>query len=251
MHFDWSTLALQTVNFVILAWLLHRFLYRPVMHMVDTRRAEIARNYAEARAAEATAKGELAAIEAARAGITAERAAQLKAAAEEAEQAVAARHTKAESEATVLLGETRKTLANERKQALAEARLAALDLGAEFAARLVAELPITPCAAAWIERIVQYLGALPHAELALLTRQLADGAPLRVVTASALPADAAETWRSELQRILGDWVTIGFAADPRLLAGAELYFPAAILRFSLASTLAALRTEIGADGDAR
>jgi len=35
MHFDWSTFALQTVNFAILVWLLHRFLYRPVLRLLE------------------------------------------------------------------------------------------------------------------------------------------------------------------------------------------------------------------------
>ncbi len=61
MHFDWSTFALQTVNFAILVWLLHRFLYRPVLRLVDARRAEIEKQYAEARAVEAEAKAKAAA----------------------------------------------------------------------------------------------------------------------------------------------------------------------------------------------
>ena len=52
MHVDWSTLALQTVNFAILVWLLHRFLYRPVLRLLDARRAEIDKQYAESHMAE-------------------------------------------------------------------------------------------------------------------------------------------------------------------------------------------------------
>ena len=77
MHFDWSTFALQTVNFAILVWLLHRFLYRPVLRLIDARRAEIDKQYADARGAETKAKDQLAAVAAERAGIAAERAAAL------------------------------------------------------------------------------------------------------------------------------------------------------------------------------
>ena len=77
MQFDWWTLALQTVNFAVLVWLLHRFLYKPVLRMVDARRTDVEKQYADARAAEARAKTELAAIEAERADIGAERAAAL------------------------------------------------------------------------------------------------------------------------------------------------------------------------------
>jgi hypothetical protein len=87
MHFDWSTLALQTVNFSILVWLLYRFLYRPVLRLLDARRAEIDKQYAEAHMAEAKAKDELAAVEADRGGIAAERAAALEQASAQAAEA--------------------------------------------------------------------------------------------------------------------------------------------------------------------
>ena len=37
MHLDLWTIALQTINFVILAALLYRFLYRPVLGMIEAR----------------------------------------------------------------------------------------------------------------------------------------------------------------------------------------------------------------------
>ncbi|PPC85052.1 MAG: ATPase, partial [Methylocystis sp.] len=46
MRFDWWTLGLQTVNFAVLVWLLHRLLYRPVLRMIDARRAEMEKQYA-------------------------------------------------------------------------------------------------------------------------------------------------------------------------------------------------------------
>ena len=94
MHFDWSTLALQTVNFTILVWLLHRFLYQPVLHLVDARRTELEEQYAKARSVEARAKDQLAAVEAREAGIIAERATALREAAAEAEQAATARRAR-------------------------------------------------------------------------------------------------------------------------------------------------------------
>ncbi|MGO8915552.1 MAG: hypothetical protein ACLQJR_06560 [Stellaceae bacterium] len=251
MYFSWSTLALQTVNFAVLVWLLRRFLYQPVLRMVDARRAEVDKQYADAHAVEAKAQEHLAAIAAERAGIAAERVAALKTAAAQAEEAAAARRTEAQRDATALLEGARKTLAAERDQALAEARRAALDLGSEIAGRLLAELPMALRAEAWIDRIGQHLAALARPDLDALTRQLADGAALTVVTASALPTAAAEAWRSRLQRILGDGIAITFGVDPQLIAGAELHFPTAVLRFSWQSALASLRAKIEADGDAR
>jgi len=60
MHLDWWTVALQTINFVVLVFLLRYFLYKPVLHLIDGRKAEVQRQYDEARAAEEKAKAHLA-----------------------------------------------------------------------------------------------------------------------------------------------------------------------------------------------
>ena len=39
MEIDWWTLAIQTVNFLVVVWLLSRFLYRPVRRMIEAREA--------------------------------------------------------------------------------------------------------------------------------------------------------------------------------------------------------------------
>jgi len=251
MGFDWSTFALQTVNFAVLVWLLHRFLYRPVLRLIDARRAEIDQQYAAAAAAEADAKDQLAAVEAERAGIAAERAAVMQAATVQTEEAAAARRARAEGEATALLDSTRKTVADERRLALAETRRVALDLGIELAGRLLSEIPIELRAEAWIEKIGQYLAALSKPERDALAHRLPDSVPLRVVTALPLSARAAQNWRSRLEHVLGDGIAVDFAVEPMLVAGAELHFPDAVLRFSWQSALAAMRVEIEADAHAR
>ena len=38
MPIDWSTLLLQLVNFLVLAWLLQRLLFRPVRRVIEERR---------------------------------------------------------------------------------------------------------------------------------------------------------------------------------------------------------------------
>ena len=246
IHFDWWTLALQTVNFAVLVWLLHRFLYKPVLRMIDARKAEVQKQYDEAKAAEEAAQAHLAAIESERAGLVSEREAALKAAAAQAEEAAKARRAQAEAEAAVLLDGTRKTLATERDKVLAEARKSALDLGTGFARRLLAEVPVKLRTEAWLEQIERYLVALPKTEMDALVHQFDNGGALTVVTASPLASETAEIWRDHLRRSLGDGTAIAFDANSDLVAGAELHFPSAVLRFSWQSTLAAMRSEIEA-----
>jgi F-type H+-transporting ATPase subunit b len=246
MRLDWWTLGLQTVNFGILVWLLHRFLYKPVLAMIDARKAEIRSQLDAAKETEAKARVQLSRIETERAGIAAEREAALKAAASQAQELAEARRAQTEREAQALIDATRKKLAEEFGQALDEAKRLALDLGADFAQRLLAEVPMQYRADAWIERIEQHFGTLSQAEREALKRQLNDGQSLRVVTACALPAATTELWKERLRKSLGvPGGAITFGVNSELIAGAELHFPTAILRFSWQSALLAARTEVG------
>jgi F-type H+-transporting ATPase subunit b len=51
MSIDWITVVAQIVNFLVLVWLLKRFLYRPILDGIDAREAEITDRMHEAVAA--------------------------------------------------------------------------------------------------------------------------------------------------------------------------------------------------------
>ena len=53
MAIDWTTFTLEVVNFLVLVWLLKRFLYQPVLEVLGRRQAGVAHTLAEARRAEA------------------------------------------------------------------------------------------------------------------------------------------------------------------------------------------------------
>lgn len=244
MQFDWWTLALQTINFLILVWLLHRFLYRPVLGIVDTRRAEIDAQYADARKAESEAQADLSRVEADRAGIASERAAALKSAADEAEAASAARLAKAEADAKALLKQTRASLARERTAAQAEARRSAIDIAVAMAQKLLDEFPPELRADAWLDRVEQYLASLSPESRADIAGQLNSGGTLHIVSAVALPDSVRTKWRARLNRAFDAAPPIDFGVDPTLIAGVELHFPHAVLRFSWRSVLKTMQTEI-------
>ena len=48
MIIDWFTLVAQTLNFLILVWLMKRFLYKPILHAIDDREKRIATALANA-----------------------------------------------------------------------------------------------------------------------------------------------------------------------------------------------------------
>ncbi|MFZ1828872.1 MAG: F0F1 ATP synthase subunit B, partial [Candidatus Competibacteraceae bacterium] len=52
MAIDWTTFTLEIINFLVLVWLLKRFLYQPVLETLARRRAGIERTLSEAREVE-------------------------------------------------------------------------------------------------------------------------------------------------------------------------------------------------------
>ena len=58
MLFDWFTVGAQTLNFLILVWLMKRFLYKPILDAIDAREKRIALALADAAAKQAEAQKE-------------------------------------------------------------------------------------------------------------------------------------------------------------------------------------------------
>ncbi|HHP7230924.1 MAG TPA: F0F1 ATP synthase subunit B [Xenococcaceae cyanobacterium] len=60
MLFDWFTLIAQLINFLILVWLLYRFLYKPITKTIQTRQNQLEKRWREADKKQAAANAEMA-----------------------------------------------------------------------------------------------------------------------------------------------------------------------------------------------
>jgi F-type H+-transporting ATPase subunit b len=58
MLIDWFTVGAQALNFLVLVWLMKRFLYKPILHAIDAREKRIATELADANAKKAEAQKE-------------------------------------------------------------------------------------------------------------------------------------------------------------------------------------------------
>ena len=58
MLIDWFTVGAQALNFLILVWLMKRFLYQPILHAIDEREQRIAAKLSDADAKKAEAEKE-------------------------------------------------------------------------------------------------------------------------------------------------------------------------------------------------
>lgn len=58
MQINWFTVLAQLINFIVLVWLLKRFLYKPILKAIDEREKNIAGKINDAEAKDALAKKE-------------------------------------------------------------------------------------------------------------------------------------------------------------------------------------------------
>jgi len=236
MNFDWATLALQTINFLILVWLLRRFLYRPVLAMIDRRRAEtdVARQRAEAaerqgQAAEQEWRGKAEELERDAARLRRDAEAE---AARRGEAVIAAARRQAEH----ILAEAAVAIAAERAAAETELERCGAELAAALAARLLALVAPGVGAEPFLDILAGRLKAMAPSERALLAHGAA-----RIEVAPPLAAGREEYWRG---RLAGDFPNLAIVEASDLIAGARLVTPAAVLEVSWADALGRARQEM-------
>lgn len=238
MQIDWWTFVLQGINFLVLVWLLWRFLYRPVKAIIEKRKEVAEQAFAKADAAAQEAAEEKKKFEAARAELAQERRDTIKAAHEETAAEREKILDEARKEAERIVEKARATVAREREAALKELRGEIVGLAGDLAGRILRDAGPKIADETLLDRLEERLTGLSDEEREALSGDLAaDGARLTVTTAAALDGAAQDRWRDRLAACLGHRDRIDFAADADLLGGAELRFPHAVLSCSWADQL--------------
>jgi len=243
MSVSWWTIALQAINFLVLVWLLHRFLYRPALAVMARRKELVEEAFEKADHAKQASEAEQERFKAKEAELDESRQALLTRThaeiAADREKVMAEAHKQADT----LLDETRRQLAEERKAALSEVKSEVVDLARAMATRLLTQLSDgagakSALADAALTGVSSHLDGLPEDERHTLADDLEHASEaLRVVTASELDAPARERWQAALNERLGRTVTIQFQTDPALIGGAELRFPHAVISLAWSEQL--------------
>ncbi len=244
MRFDWATLALQTVNLLILIWILSRFLFRPVADIVARRRAAAGKLLDDAKAIQAEAERARQSAEAEAAKLAQGRADALRAAAAEAETLRRTLIAAARKEASDLVAHAHEDACRQREDAAAAISERAGELALDIAERLMQRLPDRSRIAGFVAGLADAIAALPEANRAEIG---AGGAPLRVKAARKPEPGEAEDCRKALERALGRPVELIFEIAPKLIAGLEIETPHARVRNSLRADLDRLAKEFKSD----
>lgn len=212
MSIDWVTVLAQLANFLLLVWLLRRFLYRPILDGIDAREAEIARRLAAAEEARAQARA--------------------------AEEGFLHRHKQVVSERDAVVAQALQATEQERERLLAEAHAQRAQEQKEWQRHLEAER------AEFVQRL-QQAGALTVLELTRkVMHDLAD-APLEAAIArhagrqlEPLAAGLASAAGDGRQALLTTHAPLDEPAQAQVREAFAALLPGVPLRFAVDDTQA-------------
>lgn len=246
MLIDWFTVGAQVLNFLILVWLLKRFLYHPILDAIDAREQRIARELADADAKKAEASKERTDFEHKNAAFDKEKASLLA-------QATAAANTERQR----LLEAARQDaseLSTKRQENLQQE---ALNLNQEISRRTqqevfaVARKALSDLADASLEErmvaiFVGRLRAMSADEKQKLTAALLAAAkPIVIRTTFDLAQPEQTTTLVAIQELLGANTEIHFETAPDLVSGIELSSDGYKVAWSIAEYLKEFENSIG------
>jgi F-type H+-transporting ATPase subunit b len=238
LELSWSTFLLEIINFLVLVWILKRFLYKPVLDVITRRRDGIEKRLAEARRLHDEAETLKADYENRLADWERERQKKRDELKQELDQ-----------ERRQRLEELQKTLAQEREKAevlesrrrAEDARVIerrALQLGGRFAGRLLAEAAGPELEARLLELVLEGLQALPQERVSALRAQWGEPPEAIVVTSAyPLPEKGRQSLQQALAKITGLDVPVRCEQDEDLLAGVRITVGAWVLAANLRDEL--------------
>jgi len=252
MRIDWWTLALQTVNVLVLVWILGRFFFRPIADIVARRQSEAGRIMAEAAAARQQAAELKAQAEATHDRLDEERGNLLRGARQAAQAEKAELLAQASSDIAKLRGEAQAAILQQQQAAELAVVARASELSVDIARRLLQRLPARLALSAFVQGLCGEITALAPEARSLLAA--ADAAhPLEVVSAVPLAEDETILLRDALRGALGVAPPLTFRAEPALIAGLELRGRHTVVRNNWQADLGRIREELihgGHDGQA-
>lgn len=245
MLIDWFTVGAQAINFIVLVWLLKRFLYKPILHAVDAREQRIAKDLADAGAKMTEAEKRREEFEHKNAEFDSQRATLLGKATDEAA-----------AERQRLLDEARKTADAQSARRQETLQTEARNLGQEIRRRTqqevfaIARKALTDLASANLEErmaemFIRRLGAMDGGAKAGLAKALkAASDPVIVRSAFDLSAEQRTAIEKAIDRTFSGEFHVRFETASDLIGGIELAANGQKVAWSISDYLTSLEDSI-------
>ncbi len=241
MLIDWFTVGAQALNFLILVWLMKRFLYKPILHAIDEREKRIATELANADKKKAEAQKERDEFQHKNEEFDQQRAALLSKATDEAKAERQRLLDEARKAADALSAKRQETLRNEehnlnqaisrrtQQEVFAIARKALTDLATTSLEERLGEV---------FTRRLREMDGQAKAGLAEALKTASD--PALVRSAFDLPAEQRAAIQNALNETFSAEIHVRFETAPDLISGIELTTNGQKVAWSIADYLASL-----------
>lgn len=241
MLIDWFTVGAQVLNFLILVWLMKRFLYQPILDAIDAREQRIAAELADAAAKQAEAQQERDAFQRKNAEFDQQRALLLNQATDAARAERERLLDEARQVALALRTQQQDALRNEARHLHQALRHRTQQEVFAIARQALTDLAGTPLEERMVDVFAGRLRDLDAVEKERLTSALkASPNPVIVrTTFDLLPAQRIST-ETAIKATLGVETPIQFATVPDLISGIELTTDGQKVAWSIADYLASL-----------
>ena len=241
MLIDWFTVGAQLLNFLVLAWLLKRFLYRPILDALDAREQRIAAELADADAKRAEADKERDEFQHKNEAFEQQRAALLSKATDEAKVERARLLDEARQAADALSTKRQETLRNEAhnlNQAIS--RRTQQEVFA-IARKALSDLATTSLEERMGEVFMRRLRALDDQAKEGFAKSLKTATePALVRSAFDLPAEQRAAIQNALNETFSAEIRVKFETAPDLVSGIELTTNGQKMAWSITEYLASL-----------
>jgi F-type H+-transporting ATPase subunit b len=238
MQIDWITVAAQIVNFLILVWLLKRFLYGPILRAMEERQQRISEEMEEAQERERQAEQEALEHREKRRELEERREELLREAREDADQRREEMIDQAREEVEALEHRWHENLRDEQEAFIRQLRTRMGEQFCSVARRALEDLANRELQAQIVDVFLDRLGQLDDERREELREALEDAerGP-QISSAFGLSSGQQKKLTSSAHQLLGDQASVSFREVEELLCGIELNVGGVKVAWSLDSYL--------------
>jgi F-type H+-transporting ATPase subunit b len=246
MLIDWFTVLAQVVNFLILVWLLKRFLYRPILDAIDAREKRIAKELADADAKKAEAQKERDEFQHKNEEFDQQRAALLSKATDEAKAERQRLLDEARQAADALSTKRQETLRNDAHHLNQVISRRTQQEVFAIARKALADLATTSLEERIVDVFTRRLREMDsQVKVGLATAIKTASVPALVRTAFDLKAEQRAAIQNALNETFSAEIRVQFDTSPHVVSGIELTSNGQKLAWSIADYLTSLEKGVG------
>jgi F-type H+-transporting ATPase subunit b len=238
LELNWSTFLLEIFNFLVLIWILKRFLYQPVLDVIARRRSMIENQLAEAGQLHDDSDALKQKYVHSLSDWEQERQMAMDKLMHELEETRQQQLAKLKSEIAQEEEKISVVRSRQNKQALLAIEQQALQQGAEFASHLLAMTSGPELETRLFDLLLSDLAALSSAQISELSNKWGEP-PEYIQVTSAYPLSDEQQHRLEdaLERVASSISTVKYEQDASLLAGLNITIGAWVLQLNIRDEL--------------